>query len=485
MSGSMTCPGGALDASCFGLTGACPDFSACYLRALGLSLNSSNPLVIPLLQVGMGNDAGVAIVNMGAYPSNPISTFTVYANQSCSIRSLQTTLDLTAIFANAFLQSIGGTTVRTFVESTGQVGITGEVGVSISAPVGNVMISAGSTNMILNQALDTLTISTSNTTHTTGDWRLFRSAGVPWMETRSWESLTCGTAGPLVPSASTSIRFAHDQVQVSGTTLVTDHPSGLLSMAGINLCGDLLKTAGPTLRLQSGTAIKTLDIQAVITNSDPGYAVTIINGEGVNFQDTAIHNELGVPGPLVCDDVEGLSLIANSTLFVNTIRPVNATANGTVYIIGDLNVTGTIYGAVAVDSPSCCTSDLRAKTNISRVDTRTDLETILSVPDRVSFQYTPAYQASDKSVDGGEYSGFIAQELEEVIPRAVRQTKHMLDGEMVEDFRRVTLDRMVPYLVGAVKELYKQNMELREELTKLAKLAKLPFRQFRSRKKMK
>ena len=416
----MTCPGGALDASCFGLTGACPDFSACYLRALGLSLNSSNPLVIPLLQMGMGNDAGIGIVNLGAYPSNTISTFTVYANQSCSIKSLQTTLDLVAYFANANLESVGGTTVRTLVVSTGQVGITGDVGVTVSAPVGNVLINAGATNMILNQALDTLTISTTNTSHTTGDWRLFRSPGIPWIETRSWESLTCGTAGPLVPSASTSIRFAHDQVQVSGTTLVTDHPSGLLSMAGINLCGDLIKTAGPTLRLQSGTAVKTVDIQAVITNSDPGYAVTFINGEGVNFQDTAIFNELGVPGPLLCNDTEGFSLTTNNTLFVNTIQPVNGTR---VLVIGDLNVTGTIYGAVAVASPSCCTSDVRAKTNVTRVDTQDDLKTVLELPDRVSFQYTPAYQAADKNVDGGVYSGFIAQELQEVLPDLVRDTK--------------------------------------------------------------
>jgi hypothetical protein len=59
LSGSMTCPGGALDASCFGLVGACPDFSTCYLNALGLNINSSSVTVIPQLKVGMANQLSI------------------------------------------------------------------------------------------------------------------------------------------------------------------------------------------------------------------------------------------------------------------------------------------------------------------------------------------------------------------------------------------------------------------------------------------
>ena len=463
----MTCPGGALDSSCFGLTGPCPDFGSCYLRALGLSINSSSVLNIPLLQVGMGNDAGLGIVNFGAYPSKVINTFTVYANQTFSVRTINTPLDLVSYFADSNLDSVGGATVRTFVTSTGQVGIRGDVGVTMSAPTGNVLISAGATSILLNQIADTVTVQTTNTSYFSGDFSLFRSAGVPWFQTRSWETLTCSNAGPLVPTSGTSLRFSHDVILTNGAQIKSDAASGLVSMAGIDLCGDLLKTTGPTLQLQTSTATKTIDMRGVITNGDFGYAVTIINQEGVNFQDTAIHNELGVPGPLVCDDTEGLTLTANNTLFVNTIMPVNATANGTVFIIGDLNVTGTIYGAVAVASPACCTSDVRAKTNITEVDSERDLFSILALPRRVDFQYTEEYQASDKSVDNSTYSGFIAQELEKAMPRTVTMSNHKINGQLYSDFRKVVLDRMVPHMVGAIKELHKRQVQLEIELVEM------------------
>ena len=472
LSGSMTCPSGALDASCFGLTGACPNFSTCYLRALGLSLNSSSPVSIPLLQVGMGNDAGLGVVNFGAYPSKLISTFTVYANQSFSVKTLETDLDLTSYYANANLQSIGGPTVRTFVQSTGQVGIIGDVGVSVTASLGNVLLNAGATNIVMNQLSDTLSVQTTNTSFVSSDFRLFRSAGTPWLETRSWESLTCASGGPFASSASTSIRMFHDLVMSPGKTILTADPSGMLRVPGLDLCGTVIKSSGSLLQLQTGTAIKTLDIQATITNNEPGYAVTFINQEGVNFQDTAIRNELGVAAPLLCDDVEGFSLIANSSLFVNTIQPI--ASNTTVTIVGDLVVTGTINGVYL--NTSCCTSDIRAKTNIRKVDNADDLAAILSVPRRVSFQYTPEYQAADRSVDNNTYSGFIAQELEKVMPRAVYISQQTIDGKTYADFRRVTLDRMVPHLVGAVKELHQRQVALELELVKLKEMISPRFK---------
>ena len=42
LSGVMTCPGGALDATCFGLS-VCPDFSTCDLAARSLTLYSGVP----------------------------------------------------------------------------------------------------------------------------------------------------------------------------------------------------------------------------------------------------------------------------------------------------------------------------------------------------------------------------------------------------------------------------------------------------------
>ena len=49
---------------------------------------------------------------------------------------------------------------------------------------------------------------------------------------------------------------------------MTDDPSGLINMAGINLCGTIIQSSGTTLQLQTSTATKILDIRATITNND-------------------------------------------------------------------------------------------------------------------------------------------------------------------------------------------------------------------------
>jgi hypothetical protein len=230
-------------------------------------------------------------------------------------------------------------------------------------------------------------------------------------------------------------------------------------VSGLEMCGQLITTTGTTLQLQNNTATRLLDVQAVITNSDPLYGVTFIDvTSGVNFQDTAIHNELGAAGPLVCDDQEGLSLTANNTLYVNTVSPV---LGATVTVQGDLYVTGAVSAA-----GSCCTSDERVKRNVTTVAPASDLETVLSLPPRVSFHYTDDYLAVERHADRGQYSGFIAQQLERVVPRAVYETKLQKTSgfpDGIADFRHVSMDALVPYLVGAIKELHAELQELKQK----------------------
>ncbi len=235
-------------------------------------------------------------------------------------------------------------------------------------------------------------------------------------------------------------------------------------MAGIELCGYLIKTTSSTLQLQDGTATKTLDIHATITNSEGVYGVQVISPNGVNLIDTAIRNEGGITAPLLCDDVQGLSLLDTSTLFATLIQPVSPSS--AVTITGDLIVTGSITSASVISTfGSCCTSDIRAKKNITTVDTKSDLDTILSIPRRVAFQYTEAYANVDKSVNANDvHHGFIAQELESILPRSVVMVNQTIGGVSYSDFRRVTLDRIVPHVVGAIKELYEKHMALVEEV---------------------
>jgi hypothetical protein len=239
----------------------------------------------------------------------------------------------------------------------------------------------------------------------------------------------------------------------------------LIKTAGLEICGQLIKTTGPTLQLQDDTPTKIIDLRGILTNSQGSYGPTFIDStDGVNFQDTAIHNSNGTVSPLVCDDTEGFKVSAGP-LLVNSILPSSGTV---VTLTGDLTVTGTITGNV-VAGTTCCTSDIRAKENITNVASKDDLDLILSLPRRISFNYKKDLVAVDKSVSSDVlYHGFSAQELEEVYPNAVVVVNQTLgNGVKYNDFRKVKLETLVPHMVGAIKALNDENFRLRDELQEL------------------
>jgi hypothetical protein len=459
---------------------------------LGLSVNSSNIAVIPALQVGMGaGDLGKSIVNFGAYPTQFVDTFTVYTKTLFSIATLSNPLQLTAYTSNIVIQAVGSTSLSASLMSSGTATVSGDVGVSIAATIGNVHLQGGATTINLSQLTNSITSSSTNFTATTTDFNVLKSVSAAWFQTRSTTSLTCAASGPFASYASTSMYFPTDLI--FDGQLLTSSATGLIKTAGFELCGTTIKTTGGILQLQDNTATKIIDVRGTITNGDPGYGVTFIDTvNGVNFQDTPIHNSLGVAGPLVCDDPEGFS-VSNGTLYAYTMLPVpghtEITVNGggltvssggvlkadtityafggTVTLQGDLHVTGSVSA-----TGTCCTSDARVKHNVTTIDPADDLSLILRMPERVAFQYTPGYQAVNKVVGNHVHHSFIAQDLELVLPRAVYSTNQTVDGAVIPDLRHLNLDRIVPHLVGAVKALSAQNEALKAELLELRELIK-------------
>lgn len=224
------------------------------------------------------------------------------------------------------------------------------------------------------------------------------------------------------------------------------------------------------------------------------YSSTKFLGNGsttqVDFYGTPIFDGSGTG--LIVKDTLGLKIDntagpSTSTLYTNNIQPVDATKVlfvGDVEIQGNLIVSGvgggggatvTVSGgtittnivtASTVNSPggTCCTSDIRVKKNISEVDPADDLQKILDLPRRVSFQYTDEYLKSDPSARNVVYDGYIAQELEQSgFDIMVNKQKKITlkDGTTLEDFRTIQLERLVPYLVGAIQQLNAEIQELK------------------------
>lgn len=502
LNGIMSCPGGALDISCFG-PAVCPDFSQCVLDAQGVRIYSSNSSVTPILHVGMtAGDIGKSMILFGMPGgiSQVVNTFLMNVNGTFQMATTNTPLLMRAWTSNAILESIGGTSVSTNIGSSGTVNVTGTQGVQVYSFTGVIDFTAGMSVMTMDGTFNNIVSSTGVHNLTALDFHFRKSSAGSWLDTQSDITLTCSVSNPLPVVAGSSIYIPNDIIIGPGKALMSNATDALVRMSGISLCGYLIKSESSALQLQDNTTLKIIDVRATITDGEGGKAVTFNDVDGVDFVDTAIHNS-GVSGPLLCDDADGFSLLNNATLYTSSIVPVSpnttvtvsggdltvassqtlftnsiqSTTGTMVTLTGDLTVTGTLS---ATTCGGCVTSDERVKRDIKEVEPSSDLKTILALPKRISYSYTQAYTSKDRyAALHDTHHGFLAQELEKVLPQAVTRSNFTLgDGTPLQDFRRILYDRVIPFATGAIKELHLQQRladlkheALKEEHTLLLK----------------
>ncbi|XP_056382766.1 myelin regulatory factor isoform X8 [Hyla sarda] len=139
-----------------------------------------------------------------------------------------------------------------------------------------------------------------------------------------------------------------------------------------------------------------------------------------------------------------------------------------------------VHGNVKIMGSLLHPSDIRAKEDIEEVDTTEQLKRISQMR-LVQYHYKPEF-ASTVGLDDTAETGVIAQEVQEILPEAVKETGDVVcaNGETIESFLVVNKERIFMENVGAVKELCKltDNLETRiDELErwskKLAKLRRL------------
>ena len=126
------------------------------------------------------------------------------------------------------------------------------------------------------------------------------------------------------------------------------------------------------------------------------------------------------------------------------------TANGGMDIVGNLKVTGVITATGNIQAYT--SSDERLKKDITTIPNA--LEKVNSLRG-VEFEWNEDLQ----TYHHGKDTGVIAQEVEQVMPTAVR------NGE--DGYKSVQYDRLIPLLIEAVKELKEQNVALKAEIEAL------------------
>jgi len=126
-----------------------------------------------------------------------------------------------------------------------------------------------------------------------------------------------------------------------------------------------------------------------------------------------------------------------------------------------LNVGGTVQAAAFQTF-----SDVNMKQNIQMMDSKECLNAVMALQPK-SFSYidglTKVY-----GLPQGRHVGFVAQDVEMVMPEAVVTSSLELDGGISKP-KSINMNAMIPMLVGAVQECAKEIKMLRNEIAQLKK----------------
>ncbi len=517
LSGTMTCPGGALDPSCFGLS-TCPDFHTCRIDARGVNVYSNNASDITSLTVGTDPlEVGSGIVQFGS-TSKPLHTVAMSCNDTCVFASYTVPLYLLSNDADARLEAFGTTATKVVIRSTGYV--------NTYAPQGIQHLSDNAITNICNSVTQTLDCVNNILSHTatnftvrSTDFTYTKASGLVWFETSSNATLQPSTtATQATVIAGTSMRIGVDFLQANGVYMMSEAATGLVSFgAGIEVQRHV-RTPGTTLQLQNDTTTKYVDVQAALTNGESGMPVTVADVQGVNVTlgatlyvdwvqastaddplNMTLH--LGVSpttdwvdvrgvlvnnadlSPVKVNDAEGLEVVTGHvkvtsaahallTAHVQAVVPtglntvsINTNAGVTItggpvglsrvgsltHVYGDLTVDGTL---TSTGCAGCVSSDVRVKTHVKPVAPEWDLQRLLDLPRRVEFRYDAAFRRAAGIIDDIVHHGYIAHEVEHAMPHVVHKQNRTVAGKLVDDFRSLYYDRIVPHAVGAIKALH-------------------------------
>lgn len=151
------------------------------------------------------------------------------------------------------------------------------------------------------------------------------------------------------------------------------------------------------------------------------------------------------------------SIVHYGPVGINTDRPVGALA-----VNGDMSVTGHIMHP----------SDRRVKEGLVKTDTRQQMANVKAL-EIYDYQLTEAWAEHAGRSETRSETGVIAQDLQQVIPDAVRNTKQVVelsDGEVVNELLVVDMDRIFMENVGAVQELCKMTENLDNRIKELEEL---------------
>lgn len=505
-----------LDASCFGISGPCPSFSACDLVAKSLLLKGGAPTYFI-----MGNLAedGQGAVNMGI-PSSIVGS---YKLQTITAHAQSMTLETTGTFGTNTMNlqnSVGNTRFRTLLgdllmstngdagySSTGALMLSGDTA-SITAPSGFTVSASSGTTWTTN----TGSIWNSPNLHEikSSNMRGYKMSppagpaptGAEWfIADTSMGSITCDPSAS--PDTDHAWRLYEDFILVGDNSqIIADNAASKLTIGPfVEICGGVLTGASDLLAIGDSSAGQ-LSIRNKIRNDDasgPG-TVAFSDDNGYDFLDGPnpgpdtgeVHVETCIGGGTnaaeaglnVCGDLiiptggkidfgGGVTLsrsgsrliLPNDIQFTGGMGPtltyVTATSRLRWDGVGGFEATsgpiiaGTPGGAcirAGTPTTNCGTMFSDPRSKENVKDLVGSLERILRAEVK-SFTYKKELAGTNSS---HVQRGFMAPDLKKDFPRMVHIVKKKLGNATIPDFHVLDLTQMIPDMVGATQIIHKK-----------------------------
>ena len=256
-----------------------------------------------------------------------------------------------------------------------------------------------------------------------------------WLRTRpnSYFYNQVATVQTGVPS----IQMEEDIVMVAGRSIVSL---------------DTHLQIGPNLDIGAGRIITTQPALSLMSGS-------FVAGESVSLE-ARIHNDAALPvnqtfnngtfiddGHMLFDDADGYRFAGGAVVFDGP----------RVHVTGDLIVDGSFSALVCL----ACASDATVKSNIQKILPYDSFKRVLRLKP-VSYTFNKDFQQKNSFVGDGSYHGFLAQDVLEDFPWAVKRRRAF----GMEDFHELHRDMLIPDLVNAFRYLVHRVERLEKQLKK-------------------
>ena len=234
---------------------------------------------------------------------------------------------------------------------------------------------------------------------------------------------------------------------IVGLTTITASSLGNAGNAGINQTGVITATTFNATSSFTGPGATFGNITIAVVNDQ---TIATTSGDLVidPNQNTDINSDVDVSGSFKCSATSGTILMIESTLDTSSKTTGSGTFKGGVGIDKKLHVGD---GILCDNDITAFASDIRLKTNI---------EPLNNALDKVSSLNGFTYQFNETGGSLGfntniSYVGVSAQEVQEVLPEAVKP------APADNNYYTVQYEKLVPLLIEAIKELKAEVEELK------------------------